>query len=163
MSAERHTEGKFALHRSKRFWGVKWTIKGKRIWNLVQTGYNRLLKGQRNVERCWWWDVWPAAKFKNWLLHFFSFPWGESMKVDGRHTEIWTSTHTCMLISLYKFKCNSNTANTVFSIHLAILHIRYVQKTIMQHAAYNQPDHIIIHRYLYANCGSSKNIFFTFE
>lgn len=82
------------------------------------------------------------------------------MKVDGGHTEIWTSTHTCMLISLYKFKCNSNTANTVFSSHFAH---KVCAKTIMQHAAYNQLDHIIIHGYLYANCGSSKNIFFTFE
>lgn len=88
MSAERHTEGKFALRGSKRFWGVKWTIKGERIWNLVQTGYKRLLKGQRNVERCWWWGVWPAAKFKNWLLNFFSFPRGESVKVDSHHRDL---------------------------------------------------------------------------
>ncbi len=73
MSAERLSEGKFALRRSKRFWRVNWTIKGERIWHLGQTGFNRLLKELRKVERCWWWDVWPAAEFKNWVLNVFSF------------------------------------------------------------------------------------------
>ncbi len=157
MSAERLSEGKFALRRSKRFWRVNWTIKGERIWHLGQTGFNRLLKELRKVERCWWWDVWPAAEFKNW------FSMSRKCVRLIVVTQYEYASLSASLSHVYIFKYNSKTANTVFSIYChfkiiitAILHIRHMQKQ-SQYAAYNQPDHIIIHRYLYAKCGSSKH------